>query len=75
MTRQEFLVRYRWDEGDLGFSDNRSTMHYAVSDYGAAHRVIRARDHSGRSPLLTTPPRAADAHSPRRVGGSLFSED
>ena len=41
MTRQEFLVRYRWDEGDLGFWDNRSTMHYAVSDYGTAHRVIQ----------------------------------
>jgi alpha-ketoglutarate-dependent taurine dioxygenase len=41
MTRQEFLVRYLWDEGDLGFWDNRSTMHYAVSDYGTAHRVIQ----------------------------------
>jgi alpha-ketoglutarate-dependent taurine dioxygenase len=41
MTRQEFLVRYRWNEGDLGFWDNRSTMHYAVSDYGDAHRVIQ----------------------------------
>jgi taurine dioxygenase len=41
MTRQEFLVRYRWHEGDLGFWDNRSTMHYAVSDYGDAHRVIQ----------------------------------
>jgi taurine dioxygenase len=41
MTRQEFLVRYRWDEGDLGFWDNRSTMHHAVSDYGTAHRVIQ----------------------------------
>ena len=41
MTRQEFLVRYRWDEGDLGFWDNRSTMHHAVGDYGAAHRVIQ----------------------------------
>ena len=37
----EFLVRYRWNEGDLGFWDNRSTMHYAVSDYGEAHRVIQ----------------------------------
>jgi alpha-ketoglutarate-dependent taurine dioxygenase len=41
MTRQEFLARYRWDEGDLGFWDNRSTMHYAVNDYGTAHRVIQ----------------------------------
>jgi taurine dioxygenase len=41
MVRQEFLVRYRWDEGDLGFWDNRSTMHYAVSDYGTDHRVIQ----------------------------------
>ncbi|MGP0032189.1 MAG: TauD/TfdA dioxygenase family protein [Acidimicrobiales bacterium] len=41
MTRQEFLVRYRWEEGDLGFWDNRSTMHCVVTDYGTAHRVIQ----------------------------------
>jgi alpha-ketoglutarate-dependent taurine dioxygenase len=51
MTRQEFLVRYRWDEGDLGFWDNRSTMHYAVSDYGTAHRVIQRVTIQGDRPF------------------------
>jgi taurine dioxygenase len=41
MTTPEYVVRYRWEEGDLGFWDNRTTMHYAVSDYGNAHRVIQ----------------------------------
>jgi alpha-ketoglutarate-dependent taurine dioxygenase len=41
MTAPEYVVRYQWDEGDLGFWDNRSTMHYAIGDYGNAHRVIQ----------------------------------
>jgi taurine dioxygenase len=41
MTTPEYVVRYRWEEGDLGFWDNRTTMHYAVYDYGDAHRVIQ----------------------------------
>jgi len=41
MTTPEYVVRYRWEEGDLGFWDNRTTMHYAVYDYGEAHRVIQ----------------------------------
>ncbi len=51
MTRQEFLVRYRWEEGDIGFWDNRSTMHYAVSDYGTAHRVIQRVTLRGDRPV------------------------
>ena len=41
MATPEYVVRYRWDEGDLGFWDNRTTMHYAIADYGDAHRVIQ----------------------------------
>jgi alpha-ketoglutarate-dependent taurine dioxygenase len=41
MATPEYVVRYRWDEGDLGFWDNRTTMHYAIGDYGDAHRVIQ----------------------------------
>jgi alpha-ketoglutarate-dependent taurine dioxygenase len=40
-TQHEFLVRYRWQSGDLGFWDNRTTLHYAVQDYGTEHRVIQ----------------------------------
>lgn len=41
MVTPEYLVRYRWEAGDLGFWDNRTTMHYAIDDYGDAHRVIQ----------------------------------
>ncbi len=41
MATPEYVVRYRWNQGDLGFWDNRTTMHYAIGDYGTAHRVIQ----------------------------------
>jgi len=41
MATPEYVVRYQWNEGDIGFWDNRTTMHYAIGDYGNAHRVIQ----------------------------------
>ena len=38
---QEHLVRWHWSAGDIAFWDNRSTMHYAVRDYGTAPRVMQ----------------------------------
>ncbi|MGO9080734.1 MAG: TauD/TfdA dioxygenase family protein [Streptosporangiaceae bacterium] len=38
ITRPEQTVRWRWREGDLAVWDNRSTQHYAIADYGTAHR-------------------------------------
>jgi alpha-ketoglutarate-dependent sulfate ester dioxygenase len=38
ITRPEQTVRWRWREGDLAIWDNRATQHYAIADYGAAHR-------------------------------------
>ncbi|WP_171522435.1 TauD/TfdA family dioxygenase, partial [Acinetobacter pittii] len=32
-TRPEFTVRWRWQENDVAFWDNRVTQHYAVDDY------------------------------------------
>ena len=32
MVHQRFLVRYNWKPGDLGFWDNRVTMHLVVVD-------------------------------------------
>jgi taurine dioxygenase len=40
MTRPEFVVRYRWREGTLGFWDNRATMHYGIFDYGTERRIM-----------------------------------
>ena len=51
MTTPEYIVRYRWEEGDLGFWDNRTTMHYAIGDYGDAHRVIQRVTIQGDKPF------------------------
>ena len=38
VTRPEQTVRWHWREGDLAIWDNRATQHYAIADYGNAHR-------------------------------------
>ncbi len=38
VTRPEHTVRWRWHVGDLAIWDNRATQHYAIFDYGGAHR-------------------------------------
>ena len=38
VTRPEQTIRWRWREGDLAIWDNRATQHYAIFDYGTAHR-------------------------------------
>jgi taurine dioxygenase len=50
MATPEYVVRYQWEEGDLGFWDNRTTMHYAIGDYGTAHRVIQRVTIKGDQP-------------------------
>jgi alpha-ketoglutarate-dependent taurine dioxygenase len=41
-TSPEAMLRWRWEQGDLAFWDNRCTMHYALRDFGAApRRMIR----------------------------------
>lgn len=39
-TRPEFTIRWRWQENDVAFWDNRITQHYAVDDYRPARRVM-----------------------------------
>lgn len=41
VTKLENTVRWRWAEGDVAIWDNRATQHYAINDYGTAHRVVR----------------------------------
>ena len=36
----EYQCRLRWRPGDVAFWDNRSTQHYAASDYAPARRVM-----------------------------------
>ena len=40
-VRPEFVVRYHWTAGDIGFWDNRSTQHAVVGDFGTQHRLIQ----------------------------------
>ena len=49
----EYQCRLRWRNDTLAFWDNRSTQHYAVSDYWPAVRVDGAR-HGRRRPSLLT---------------------
>ncbi|APC16546.1 taurine dioxygenase [Pseudomonas frederiksbergensis] len=39
-TRPEFTIRWRWQESDVAFWDNRVTQHFAVDDYRPARRVM-----------------------------------
>lgn len=50
-SRPEFVVRYHWRAGDLGFWDNRSTQHAVVGDYGEQHRVIQRVTLRGDRPV------------------------
>lgn len=51
ITRLENTVRWRWQEGDVAIWDNRATQHYAVYDYGNAHRIVRRVTLEGDIPL------------------------
>jgi taurine dioxygenase len=36
----EYQCRWNWQPGDVAFWDNRSTQHYAISDYFPNRRVM-----------------------------------
>ena len=38
--RPEFQARLRWEKNTVAIWDNRATVHYAVTDYGDAHRLL-----------------------------------
>lgn len=50
-SRPEFVVRYHWHEGDLGFWDNRSTWHAVAGDFGDQPRVIQRVTLRGDRPV------------------------
>jgi len=41
VTRPENTVRWRWQEGDVAFWDNRATQHYAIDDFGSEPRRVQ----------------------------------
>ena len=51
VTRPEHIVRWRWQPGDVAIWDNRATQHYAVNDYGDAHRVMHRVTVAGARPV------------------------
>ncbi|HEX4082391.1 MAG TPA: TauD/TfdA family dioxygenase [Acidimicrobiales bacterium] len=50
-VRPEFVVRYHWQAGDVGFWDNRATQHSVVGDFGEQHRVIQRVTIKGDVPI------------------------
>jgi taurine dioxygenase len=50
-TRPEFSIRWRWQENDVAFWDNRITQHYAVDDYRPARRVMHRATILGDKPI------------------------
>lgn len=50
-TRPEFTIRWRWQENDVAFWDNRITQHYAVDDYRPARRVMHRATILGDAPF------------------------
>jgi taurine dioxygenase len=51
VTRLENTVRWRWAVGDVAVWDNRATQHYAINDYGDAHRLVRRVTVDGVAPV------------------------
>lgn len=49
-ARPEFSIRWRWQENDVAFWDNRITQHYAVDDYRPARRVMHRATMLGDRP-------------------------
>ncbi|MGA4635379.1 taurine dioxygenase [Pseudomonas solani] len=50
-TRPEFTLRWRWQENDVAFWDNRITQHFAVDDYRPARRVMHRATILGDKPF------------------------
>jgi len=53
ITREENVVRWRWQPGDVAFWDNRSTQHRAVADFALQRRTLRRATVNGDVPVAT----------------------
>jgi taurine dioxygenase len=51
MAQPEFQVRWRWENGDVAFWDNRWTQHCALADYYPQRRVVRRATILGERPI------------------------
>jgi taurine dioxygenase len=41
VNRPEYVVRFKWNAGDIAFWDNRTVLHRAANDYGDAPRKLQ----------------------------------
>ena len=51
ITREENVVRWHWQPGDVAFWDNRSTQHRAVADFALQRRTLRRATIHGEVPV------------------------
>jgi taurine dioxygenase len=51
IIRPENTVRWHWHAGDVVVWDTRSTQHYALYDYGSAHRRVQRVTIAGGVPV------------------------
>lgn len=49
-VKEEFYLRWQWQEGDVAIWDNRCTQHKALFDYGDAHRIMHRATINGSIP-------------------------
>jgi len=50
-VQPEYTVRYHWQQGTIGFWDNRATQHAVAGDFGDQHRVIQRVTLRGDAPV------------------------
>lgn len=50
VSRPEFVIRWKWQENDVAFWDNRITQHYAVADYLPERRIMHRATILGDKP-------------------------
>ena len=50
-THLEYTIRWRWQQNDVAFWDNRVTQHYAVDDYRPNRRVMHRATILGDAPF------------------------
>jgi taurine dioxygenase len=51
VTREENVVRWRWQAGDVAIWDNRATQHRAVADFALQRRTLRRATVNGDVPV------------------------